>query len=128
MESIDWSDCSLVEIKLGAQGGSPLLRGTRLPVAAIVDNFAYGVAVTEISEQFEVPIESVHAIVTYAESQRVSHRVATSWKGSWLGVWRAGAPSGQPDFVGTALTSTAGVGETSEEAGSQWCGYSNSEC
>lgn len=45
-----------------------------------------------------------------------------------VGVLRAGAPSTQPDFLGFALTSTAGVGETSEEAGSQWCGYSNSEC
>ncbi|MCX6606175.1 MAG: DUF433 domain-containing protein [Acidobacteria bacterium] len=75
MESIDWSDCFLVETKPGVQGGSPLLRGTRLPVAAIVDNVEYGVGVAEISEQFEVPIESVHAIVTYAKSHRVAHGV-----------------------------------------------------
>lgn len=63
------------ETKPGVQGGSPLLRGTRLPVAALVDNFEYGVGVAEISEQFEVPIESVHVIVNYAKSQRVAHRV-----------------------------------------------------
>jgi len=75
MDSIDWPDCTLVETKPGVQSGAPILRGTRLPVAALVDNFAYGVGVAEIAEQFDVPIESIHAIVTYAESRRVGHRV-----------------------------------------------------
>jgi uncharacterized protein (DUF433 family) len=53
----------------------PIPRGTRLPVGTIVDNFDYGVSVAEISEQFEVPQESLHAIVIYAKSHRVAHPV-----------------------------------------------------
>ncbi len=52
-----------------------MLRGTRLPVGAIVDNFEYGVSVAEIAEQFEVAQESVEAIVTYAKSHNVAHPV-----------------------------------------------------
>lgn len=74
-EDFDWSECPLVETKPGVQSGLPVLRGTRLPVAAIVDNFDYGVSAAEISVQFEVPVESVQAIVTYAKSHRVAHPV-----------------------------------------------------
>jgi len=38
-EKIDWSECELVETKHGVQSGAPVLRGTRVPVEAIVDNF-----------------------------------------------------------------------------------------
>ena len=44
------------------------MRGTRLPVSAIVDNFKYGLSVAEIAEQFEVPPDSVEAILAYAKS------------------------------------------------------------
>jgi len=74
-EQIDWSECPLVEIKPGVQSGAPVLRGTRMPVNAIVDNFDYGVSVAEIAEQFEIPAERVEAIVTYVKSRRVAHPV-----------------------------------------------------
>src|SRR5258708_7502288 len=72
-ENIDWSECTLVETKPGVQSGSLVLRGTRLPVSAIVDNFDYGLTIAEISEQFEVPQESIRAIVTYVLSHRIAH-------------------------------------------------------
>ena len=74
-EQIDWSECPLVEIKPGVQSGAPVLRGTRMPANAIVDNFDYGVSVAEIAEQFEILAERVEAIVTYAKSHRVAHPV-----------------------------------------------------
>jgi uncharacterized protein (DUF433 family) len=74
-DKIDWSECSLVEIKPGVQSGVPVLRGTRMPVSAIVDNFDYGMSVSEIAYQFELPSESIEAIVTYAQSHRVAHPV-----------------------------------------------------
>jgi uncharacterized protein (DUF433 family) len=74
-ESIDWSHCPLVETKPGVQSGAPVLRGTRMPVDAIVDNFDYGVSLAEIAEQFELPADCVKAIVAYAESHRVAHPV-----------------------------------------------------
>ena len=75
METIDWSECPLVEVKPGVQSGSPVLRGTRMPVNAIVDNYDYGVSVAEISEQFEVPQDCIQAILAYAQSHRVANPV-----------------------------------------------------
>jgi len=69
-ESIDWSECPLVEVKPGVHSGAPVLLGTRMPVNAIVDNFDYGVSVAEIAEQFEIPRDSIEAILTYASSRR----------------------------------------------------------
>jgi len=74
-EQIDWSECPLVEVKPGVQGGAPVLRGTRMPAGAIVDNFDYGVTVAEIAEQFELSPDHVEAILTYAQSHRIAHRV-----------------------------------------------------
>jgi uncharacterized protein (DUF433 family) len=74
-EKIDWSECSLVEIKAGVQSGAPVLRGTRMPVDAIADNFDYGLSVEEIAEQFEIPADRVEAILNYAKSHRVAHRI-----------------------------------------------------
>ncbi len=74
-EQIDWSECPLVEVNPRVQSGSPVLRGTRMPVNAIVANFDYGMSVAEISEQFEVPQDRVQAILAYAESHRHAHPV-----------------------------------------------------
>jgi uncharacterized protein (DUF433 family) len=74
-EKIDWFHCPLVESKAGVLSGAPVLRGTRMPVEAILDNFDYGVSVAEIAEQFEIPPDRIEAILTYAKSHRVAHRL-----------------------------------------------------
>ncbi|MGA3026832.1 MAG: DUF433 domain-containing protein [Bryobacteraceae bacterium] len=74
-ETIDWSECPLVEVKPKVQSGAPVLRGTRMPVNTIVDNFDYGVTVAEIAQQFEVPPDRIEAILTYAKSHRIAHRL-----------------------------------------------------
>jgi uncharacterized protein (DUF433 family) len=74
-ESIDWSECPLVEVKPGVQSGAPVLRATRMPVSAIVDNFDYGLSVAEIVEQFEIPPDLIDAILTYAKSHRIAHHI-----------------------------------------------------
>ena len=72
-ERIDWSECALIEVNPRVQSGAPVLRGTRMPVNAIVDNFDYGMSVAEISEQFEIPQDSVQAILSYAKGHRLAH-------------------------------------------------------
>ena len=74
-EKIDWSECTLVELKPRVLNGVPVLRGTRMPVNAIVDNFDYGMSVTEIAEQFEVPADRIEAILAYALSHRVARHL-----------------------------------------------------
>ena len=75
VEKIDWSECPLVEVKPGVQSGAPVLRGTRMPVGAIIDNFDYGVSAAEIAEQFQIPPAQVEAVLTYAQSHRVARLV-----------------------------------------------------
>jgi len=73
--SVDWAECALVEVRPGVLSGSPVLRGTRMPVDAIVDNFDYGVSVGEIAEQFELPSDQIKMILEYAQSHRIAHPV-----------------------------------------------------
>ena len=70
-DRIDWS----VETMPGVHSGDPVLRGTRLPVAAIVDNFDYGVSAVEIAEQFEVSVDLIEAILAYAKAHRIAHHL-----------------------------------------------------
>lgn len=72
-EQIDWSQCPLVEVNPRVQSGAPVLRGTRLPVSAIVDNFGHGLSEQDISEQFQVPLDQVQMILAYAKSHRTAH-------------------------------------------------------
>jgi len=46
-----------------------------MPVSAIVDNFDYGLSITEIAEQFEISESQIQVILTYAKSHRVAHPV-----------------------------------------------------
>ena len=73
--NIDSSSCALVETKESVQNGAPVVRGTRMPAGAIVDNYDYGLSVDEIAEQFELPADCIQAIVTYAQSHRVAYSV-----------------------------------------------------
>ena len=72
-EQIDWSHCSLVEVNPRVQSGAPVLRGSRMPADAIVDNFDHGLTEVEISEQFQLPLNKVQAILAYAKSHRIAH-------------------------------------------------------
>ena len=74
-EKIDWSECPLVEANPRVHSGAPVLRGTRMPVNAIVDNYDYGVSVAEIAEQFEIPQDRIQAILAFAQSHRIAHPV-----------------------------------------------------
>jgi uncharacterized protein (DUF433 family) len=74
-QTIDWALCPLVEANPRVLSGAPVLRGTRMPVQAIVDNFDYGVSPAEISEQFDVHEDLIRAILAYAKSQRIAHLV-----------------------------------------------------
>lgn len=74
-DQIDWSECHLVEVNPNVQSGAPVLRGTRLPVSAIVDNFDYGLNPDEISEQFQVPLVRVNEILEYVAGLQLAHPV-----------------------------------------------------
>lgn len=66
-QTVDWSQCALVESVSDRLSGAPVLRGTRMPAQAIVDNYDDGLSPEQISEAFELPLSSVTAILEWRE-------------------------------------------------------------
>ena len=72
---MDWSDCPLVEVVPGKVSGVPLLKGTRLPADTVLSNFEAGSPVEEISDNFDMPEESIRDLLNYAtKKQNELHR------------------------------------------------------
>ena len=65
--TLDWSKCPLVEIDPSRVSGRPVLKGTRMPVEDIIANYEYGVSISEISVQFQIPEEAVRELLKYVE-------------------------------------------------------------
>ncbi len=65
---MDWSNCTIVETKHDVQRGRPVLKGTRMPVDDIVDNWEAGIDAPDIAEFFELRLGDVTAILKYASS------------------------------------------------------------
>ncbi len=63
---MDWSDCPLVEVVPGKVSGVPILKGTRMPADAVLENYVGGSPAEEIAENFEIPETSVRALLSYA--------------------------------------------------------------
>jgi uncharacterized protein (DUF433 family) len=72
MASLDWSQCAAVESIPGKVGGAWVFRGTRLPVATVIENLE-DLSVEEVMEQFDVTHGQITAVLDF---------VAQSLKGS----------------------------------------------
>lgn len=70
----DWSDCPLVEVKPDVQRGRPVLRGTRMPADDIVENWEAGVEEPDIAFNFQLPIDQVKAVLSYAAKHQNASR------------------------------------------------------
>ena len=72
MAALDWSQCPAVESIPGKVSGAWVFKGTRLPVATIIENLE-DLSVDEVIEQFDVTREQVTAVLEFvAESLRSS--------------------------------------------------------
>ena len=71
MERTDWTDCSLVEVIPGKVSGAPLLKGTRLPVDVVVNNYWAGSPVDEIADNFDVSEQTVRELLAYAAGRQI---------------------------------------------------------
>jgi uncharacterized protein (DUF433 family) len=70
LASLDWSQCPAVESIPGKVSGAWVFKGTRLPVATVIENLE-DLSVDEIIEQFDVTREQVTAVLEFvAESLR----------------------------------------------------------
>ena len=74
MESLDWTKCPLVEIDPLRVSGGPVLKGTRMPVEDIITNYEYGVSISEISTQFQIPIYIITQLLRFAEGHHALAR------------------------------------------------------
>jgi uncharacterized protein (DUF433 family) len=66
--AVDWSKCEDVESVPGKVSGAWVIKGTRVPAQAIVDNARVGCSAEEIAtEIFELPLERVKAVLRFAK-------------------------------------------------------------
>jgi uncharacterized protein (DUF433 family) len=72
MASLDWAQCPAVESIPGKVGGAWVFRGTRLPVATVIENLE-DLSVDEVMEQFDVTRQQITAVLDFvAQSLKVS--------------------------------------------------------
>ena len=72
MAALDWSQCPAVESVPGKVSGAWVFKGTRLPVATVIENLE-DLSIDEIIEQFDVTREQVAAVLEFvAQSLRAS--------------------------------------------------------
>jgi uncharacterized protein (DUF433 family) len=64
MATLDWSRCPAVESVPGKVGGARVFRGTRLPVATLIENLEE-LSVEEVMEQFDVTRDQIIAVLDF---------------------------------------------------------------
>ena len=64
MATLNWSQCSAVESIPGKVSGAWVFRGTRLPVATVIENLE-DLSVEEVMEQFDVTRERITAVLDF---------------------------------------------------------------
>ncbi len=72
MAALDWSQCPAVESTPGKVSGAWVFKGTRLPVATVIENLE-DLSIDEVIEQFDVTREQIAAVLEFvAQSLRAS--------------------------------------------------------
>ena len=72
MATLGWSLCPATESVPGRVGGAWVFRGTRLPVATVIENLE-DLSIEEVMEQFDVTREQIVAVLDFvARSLRQS--------------------------------------------------------
>jgi uncharacterized protein (DUF433 family) len=64
MAALDWSRCPAVESIPGKVSGAWVFRGTRLPVATVIENLE-DLSVEEVMTQFDVSREQIAAVLDF---------------------------------------------------------------
>ena len=71
---MDWSECSIVEVRPDVQRGRPVLQGTRIPADDIIENWEAGVDESGIADDFRLSIQQVREILAYASEHQDAAR------------------------------------------------------
>jgi uncharacterized protein (DUF433 family) len=71
MAALNWSQCPAVESIPDRVSGAWVFKGTRLPVATVIENLE-DLSIAEVMEQFDVTREQITAVLDFvAQSLRV---------------------------------------------------------
>jgi len=73
---MDWSGCEVVETVPGKVSGRPILKGTRVPADAVVENFESGESIEEIAYNFDLNPEDIRKVLSYASTRQILKRVS----------------------------------------------------
>jgi uncharacterized protein (DUF433 family) len=76
MAALDWSQCPAVESIPGKVSGAWVFKGTRLPVATVIENLE-DLSVEEVMEQFEVTREQITAVLEFVAKSLRADSVPT---------------------------------------------------
>jgi len=77
MAALDWSQCPAVESIPGKVSGTWVFKGTRLPVATVIENLE-DLSIDEVIEQFDVTREQVMAVLDFVAESLRADSVPTS--------------------------------------------------
>ena len=66
MAQLDWSQCPAVESVPGRVSGAWVFKGTRMPVQTVFLNLEAGMSSQEITEEFDVSLEEIQAVLHFA--------------------------------------------------------------
>ena len=67
MPTLDWSQCTAVESIPGKMSGAWVLKGTRMPVAAIFENIEAGASIDDIMKWYDgLDREQLKAVLEFA--------------------------------------------------------------
>jgi uncharacterized protein (DUF433 family) len=76
MALLDWSQCSAVESIPDRVGGAWVFKGTRLPVATVIENLD-DLSIDEVVEQFDVTREQITAVLDFVAQSLRTEAVPT---------------------------------------------------
>ena len=76
MAVLDWSQCVAVESVPGKVSGAWVFKGTRLPVATVIENLE-DLSIDEVIEQFDVTREQITAVLDFVAKSLRADRVST---------------------------------------------------
>ena len=74
MAALDWSQCPAVESIPGKVSGAWVFKGTRLPVATVIENLE-DLSVAEVIEQFDVTREQIMAVLDFVAASLRTEQV-----------------------------------------------------
>jgi uncharacterized protein (DUF433 family) len=77
MATLDWSQCPAIESIPGKVSGAWVFKGTRLPVATVIENLE-DLSIDEVIEQFDVTREQIAAVLDFVAASLRAEPVPAS--------------------------------------------------